>query len=607
MLERGEQSGYCFGVSRKGRALRIPKQWPIIDLYRTSLFLEGSIVISVFRVSSLRFSIPLLLVVLAVGCARGNLEQSEARAPSTIAAFDDPDYRTFWREYPEIFEPSKFYFEEDPSETQRFQDDRVVEEALAGRFQRQGLTPSSKTLRTQALFEETALKKLLNESEIERKVQVSEQDLRDYYHSHRSEFHQEEAVEVGHIFMEVPFDATPEQIERTRQRIEVSQKAIASGMSFEEVAERYSEGESARWRGRAGRLRRGQAQEPIEDAVFSLNPGQITPIIQTEYGFHVLKAYQHYPEGILAFAEIRDSIEAMLRKEREETRLVMFLNECLQREDPAAVFHAERLTGATPATVLLQWAGKDFTFSDLKRRAKRRSASPPPPEKWITAWPLLLDREILAREAERLNYRERRDFKKLQNWVSDYLRSLDYLQQRIYSNLQVTEGELQAYYAKHKRRYIQPPLSRSEVFEFRPEVSSQPAQRHRELEKIKRDLRVQFQGVSSIQQFRAIARRLVEQSPKRARFYNTGLIVSPQKGRVYSMAVDKLRPGESSPVLEDQGTLLLIYCIEKRPYRFLLFDEAREQVHNNVLAEKRANAYKNLRANILGGKSPLPD
>ena len=135
-----------------------------------------------------------------------------------------------------------------------------------------------------------------------------------------------------------PPEGTPEQRAAVRADAERIRKEAASGKDFAALAKEHSQGPGAADGGDIGEVDRGQMQEEFEKAVFSLKPGQVSDVIETETGFHIIKVEQRAGEAHQPLAEVKDDIREKLYRENMEQRYDRWL-----KEDLRAQHHVEIL------------------------------------------------------------------------------------------------------------------------------------------------------------------------------------------------------------------------------------------------------------------------
>lgn len=145
---------------------------------------------------------------------------------------------------------------------------------------------------------------------------VAENELKAYYDDHYNEYHQEKMVKARHILFRLPVDASEKEAEQIRARAqEVLQKA-RSGEDFAELARKYSEDPTASRGGDLGYFRKGDMVPEFSDTAFALEPGQISDIVRTRYGFHIIKVEDVRPERQMSFEEVKEEIRKKMVGER---------------------------------------------------------------------------------------------------------------------------------------------------------------------------------------------------------------------------------------------------------------------------------------------------
>lgn len=149
-------------------------------------------------------------------------------------------------------------------------------------------------------------------------VEVSEADAKQYYDENQGEFAQQEQVHARHILIRSPEAADEQTKAEARQRAEAALTRIKEGADFATLATEVSEDSSASNGGDLGFFRRGMMVPPFEEAAFSLQPGQTSNIVETQFGFHIIKVEERTEAGAPPFEETRAQIEAKLRTQRAQ-------------------------------------------------------------------------------------------------------------------------------------------------------------------------------------------------------------------------------------------------------------------------------------------------
>jgi peptidyl-prolyl cis-trans isomerase C len=141
-------------------------------------------------------------------------------------------------------------------------------------------------------------------------------DVVDYYKHHRESMAIPEAVRAAHIIKNIDVNTTEET---ALAAIRVVEERIKAGEAFETIADELSDCPGGG--GDLGWFPRGQMVPEFEAVVFALEPGEISPVFRTAFGFHIAKVYQHAEERMATFEEARPQIERQLLTEKHQKAL----------------------------------------------------------------------------------------------------------------------------------------------------------------------------------------------------------------------------------------------------------------------------------------------
>ena len=157
---------------------------------------------------------------------------------------------------------------------------------------------------------------------IEKGITISDEDLKKKYEADKSQY---EEVKARHIL--VAFEGSPAAPpdkpkltdEQAKAKAEELRKQLVAGASFEEVAKKESDdtGSGANG-GDLGAFGRGQMVPEFEKAAFEAKPGEISPVVKTQFGYHIIKVDSH---GSTAFESVKSFLERNARQERLKTAL----------------------------------------------------------------------------------------------------------------------------------------------------------------------------------------------------------------------------------------------------------------------------------------------
>jgi peptidyl-prolyl cis-trans isomerase C len=159
----------------------------------------------------------------------------------------------------------------------------------------------------------------LIDKEVSEKITVSDEETRSFYDKNPQLFQQPEQVKASHILIKVPADAPEDQKTEARKKIEAVQQKVQKGEDFATLAKTYSEGPSGPKGGDLGYFRRGQMVKPFEEAAFSLKPNETSDIVETRFGYHLIRVDDKKPAKKMTYAEVKDRLNDHLKKQKADS------------------------------------------------------------------------------------------------------------------------------------------------------------------------------------------------------------------------------------------------------------------------------------------------
>jgi peptidyl-prolyl cis-trans isomerase C len=159
---------------------------------------------------------------------------------------------------------------------------------------------------------EMELTRSLIENQISPGIQVADEEVEKFYQENPELFDAAEQVRAREIFFEARIDADAETVALTRGRAEDAHRRALAGEDFAELARELSEGTAAANGGDTGFFTREQTAIQLANAAFSTEPGGITPVVRTNFGFHVLKVEEKRPARHLPLDEVFDHVRNLL-------------------------------------------------------------------------------------------------------------------------------------------------------------------------------------------------------------------------------------------------------------------------------------------------------
>ncbi len=147
-------------------------------------------------------------------------------------------------------------------------------------------------------------------------VKVTDAELEAAYQANQERYRHGELVGARHILIQVPKEATEEQKKQAKEKIETVLKEVQAGKDFSELAKTYSDCPSKTRGGDLGYFGKGRMVPAFETAAFALKEGEVSPVVETQFGFHLILVYGKKPPGVTPLAEVRQQVEAQMKNEK---------------------------------------------------------------------------------------------------------------------------------------------------------------------------------------------------------------------------------------------------------------------------------------------------
>jgi peptidyl-prolyl cis-trans isomerase D len=163
---------------------------------------------------------------------------------------------------------------------------------------------------------------VLENARIEAGVSVSPQDLQAYYDQHRDDYRVPEQVNVSHILIKTPLPGADGKVdskgvEDARKKAEDVLKQLKAGGNFGELAKKYSEDPgSGKNGGSLGWIGKGRTVPEFEQTAFSLAKGATSGLVQSSYGFHIIRLDDKQSAHVKTLDEVKDQIEGTIRQQK---------------------------------------------------------------------------------------------------------------------------------------------------------------------------------------------------------------------------------------------------------------------------------------------------
>jgi len=165
------------------------------------------------------------------------------------------------------------------------------------------------------------------ESEVMSKIEISEDALKKHYDDNKRQFEKEETIKASHILIKVDAAATDAQKKEAYNKILAIKSRIDKGEEFAVVAKETSEGPSAPKGGDLGYFNKGMMVKPFEDVAFKTDLNKVSDVVETQYGFHIIKVTEKMAAETKSFEDVKEVISENLKRKDFQTTITKILEE----------------------------------------------------------------------------------------------------------------------------------------------------------------------------------------------------------------------------------------------------------------------------------------
>ncbi|MFQ6091281.1 MAG: peptidylprolyl isomerase [bacterium] len=404
-----------------------------------------------------------LLAALFVGCAKKD---------SLVVAKVGGEKIT-WGEFREGYLKSPQYrrAREDSSAKHEYLNSLIQKKLMVQEAYRQGLDKDEEIAKQVESTEKNLILRELYNREILNKM-VSESEIRDFYD------HSAEEVKARHILIKAPTNASPEARQKARAKIDSLLTLVEQGQDFAQLARENSEDTgSATKGGDLGFFGWGRMVDEFQKVAFALQPGQTSDVVETQYGYHIIRVEEKREAKRGSYSEMRDQIRNQLlgRKKAELQQRVKEYIENLKREKNLAFdeqalallsekkregeFTAENLTDIEKSTVLARHKGGELTLADyllreaeLPPQARARATDTESLKRQIEG---MLTSDFLVEKAKDLGLEREQKVRETVRKRREEL-MVKQFRKNIENSVQITEEQMRSHFEQHREEYVLP-------------------------------------------------------------------------------------------------------------------------------------------------------
>jgi peptidyl-prolyl cis-trans isomerase C len=167
----------------------------------------------------------------------------------------------------------------------------------------------------------------LYQKEVIAKTTVTEAEIKKFYDENKEKFKKPESYHASHILIGVDPQATPEEKQKAKEKAEAIRKKLLAGADFAALAKAESTCPSKEKGGDLGTFSKGEMVPEFEKATEALKPGEISDVVETQFGYHIIKLIEKKDPGVVTLDEVKDKIEAYLKQTKAQKALLEYVDE----------------------------------------------------------------------------------------------------------------------------------------------------------------------------------------------------------------------------------------------------------------------------------------
>jgi peptidyl-prolyl cis-trans isomerase C len=153
----------------------------------------------------------------------------------------------------------------------------------------------------------------------------SDLEAKDFYTKNPDRFKQDESVRASHILIRVDEKADAATRKKARAEIDACLKQAKAGSDFGKLAQQHSQDGSAAQGGDLNYFAKGQMVPAFDKVAFELKPGQISDVVTTQFGYHIIKVVDHKPGRVVPFEESSAQIKQFLTEQKKQQHSEAFI------------------------------------------------------------------------------------------------------------------------------------------------------------------------------------------------------------------------------------------------------------------------------------------
>ena len=228
----------------------------------------------------------------------------------------------------------------DPKNEEALLNNYVTIMAVAETARRQGFDKEKNVRKQIQILSDEHLAKGYVQKNVISKVKVTDKDVEEYYKNNPKEFEKPETVKARHILIGFKGDMTEDQKKELRKKADDVLKKAKRGDDFGQLASEYSDDPGSKTKGgELGYFPRGNMVPEFENAAFNLKPGDISDVIETPYGYHIIKVEDKKAAEMPAFDSIKEQVKIKATQAAEQKKINEFIEKA--KKDTKATIYSQ--------------------------------------------------------------------------------------------------------------------------------------------------------------------------------------------------------------------------------------------------------------------------
>lgn len=145
---------------------------------------------------------------------------------------------------------------------------------------------------------------------------VTDAEVKEFYDKNPETFTQQEQVRASHILITLDAKATDADKKKAKEKIEGLLKQAKAGADFAKLAQENSGCPSSKQGGDLGYFGKGQMVKPFEETAFAMKPGDVSGVVETQFGYHIIKLTEKKAAAKIAFDEVKAKITDSIKRKK---------------------------------------------------------------------------------------------------------------------------------------------------------------------------------------------------------------------------------------------------------------------------------------------------